>query len=63
MIEETKSLDNKISAVYGEKQSGLKGKFEKISDFKCPLCVEAGIQFIGADTIELSGTYIFGKES
>ena len=29
-----------------------------ISDYKCPLCFEAGIQFIGADAIELSGTYL-----
>jgi hypothetical protein len=29
-----------------------------ISDYKCPLCFEAGIPFIGADAIELSGTYL-----
>ena len=29
-----------------------------ISYYKCPLCFEAGIQFIGADAIELSGTYL-----
>ena len=28
-------------------------------EYKCPLC----IGFIGVDAIELSGTYIFGKES
>ena len=139
MVDEKKSLDNKISAVHDEKQNGLNGQtsFEKpkmsykklitealinssngmllasdiykaisakhpyykmettknwkkciiadlskccvkegntkywkldqeklkkpslIPDFKCPLCM----QFIGADAIELSGTYIFGKES
>ena len=34
-------------------------KIRIISEYKCPLC----IGFIGADAIDLSGTYIFGKES
>ena len=34
-------------------------KIRIITEYKCPLC----IGFIGADAINLSGTYIFGKES
>ena len=30
-----------------------------ISDYKCPLCFEAGIPFIGADVFELSGNKKF----
>ena len=39
-------------------QEELKKK-KRIYEYRCPLCIE----FIGADAIELSGMYIFGKES